>query len=109
LRQRVHEIAKAMLRDGLSKVHTVLSDWWLMDFQIERDGMDLKITYLDFGEWHPVPKKYELGADVTELLKLGKHKTRKTYELDVSCDGIVSIDKERELLLMPGLNDPDVD
>ena len=81
-----------------------------MDFQIERDGTDLTMTYLDFGEWYPVPKKYKLGAAVTELLKLVKHKTRNKYELDVICEGIVSIDKECELVLIPpGLDDEDVD
>lgn len=43
-------------------------------------------------------------------MKLVKHTTRNKYELDVSCEGIVSIDKERELVLIPpGLDDEDVD
>ena len=48
--------------------------------------------------------------EVTELLKLVKHKTRNKYELDVSCEGIVSVDKEHELVLLPPeLEDEDVD
>ena len=72
-----------------------------MDFEIERDGENLTITFLDYGKWYPVPQKYKLVREVADLLKLIKHKKRGRYEFSVSCTGIVSIDRDRELVLVP--------
>ena len=77
-----------------------------MDFRIERDGDDLSITYLDFGAWYPVPAKYKLKDEVVELLKLVKSKRRRRYELSTCSAGIVSIDRDRELVLVPPEGDP---
>jgi hypothetical protein len=101
LRQRMHRIAEDMIRDGRSKVCTLSSPWWSMDFRIERDGDDLSITYLDFGEWYPVPAKYKLAEEVAALLTLVKNKKRRRYELSTCSVGIVSIDRDRELVLVP--------
>jgi hypothetical protein len=101
LRLRVHQISEQMLRDGCSKVYTLSSHWWSMDFQIERTDAGLAITYLDYGKWYPVAKKYLLEQEVTALLQLVKHKNRGRYELSTCCAGIVSIDRDRELLLLP--------
>jgi hypothetical protein len=105
LRQRVHNIAEDMLEDGCSKVYTRSSSWWSMNFRIERDGDDLSITYLDFGKWYPVPDKYKLAEDVAALLTLVKNKEKRRYELLICCAGIVSIDGDRELLLVSPLCD----
>lgn len=101
LRGRVHLIAEEMIRDGRSRVYTPSSPWWLIVFRIERKGPDLSITYLDYGAWFPVPEKYKLAGEARELLELVRHKTRGHYELSVSSDGIVSIDRDRELVLVP--------
>lgn len=101
LRRRVRKIAEDMIRDGRSKVYTLSSPWWSMHFQIERDGDDVSITYLDFGEWYQVPAKYKLAEEVAASLKLVKHKKRRRYELSVCCAGILSIDGDRELVLVP--------
>jgi hypothetical protein len=101
LRQRVHSMAENMIRDGRSKVYTPSSPWWSMNFRIERNGENLSITYLDFGEWHPVPIKYNLANEVAELLKLVKNKKRRSYELSIGSAGTISIDRDRELLLVP--------
>ena len=71
-----------------------------MDFRIERDGEDLSITYLDFGEWYPVPAKYKLAEEVAALLELVKNKKRRRYELSICSAGIVSIARDRELVLV---------
>jgi hypothetical protein len=101
LRQRVHRIAEEMIRDGRSKVYTLSSPWWSMTFRIERTGTELSITYLDYGKWYPVVKKYKLEEEVQALLKLVKHKKRSRYELSTCSAGIVSIDRDRELVLVP--------
>jgi hypothetical protein len=106
LRQRVHEIAKSMIRDGLSKVYTLSSTWWSMDFQIKCTKANLTISYLDFGAWYPVPDKYKLEQEVVELLKLVKDTGRRHYELSTCSPGIVSIDRDRQLVLVPpGMTD----
>jgi hypothetical protein len=101
LRQRVHRIAEDMIREGRSKVYTLSSPWWSMDFRIERDGDDLSITYLDFGEWYPVPARYKLAEEVEALLTLVKNKKRRRYELSTCRGGLVSIERDRELVLVP--------
>jgi hypothetical protein len=101
LRKRVYKIAQDMIRDGRSKVYSLSSPWWSKDFQIERAGDGLSITYLDFGEWHPVPSKYKLAEVVGALLKLAKNKNRRRYKLSVCSAGIVSVDRDRELVLVP--------
>jgi hypothetical protein len=90
-----------MLSDGRSKVYNLSSTRWSLKFRIQRDGDGLAITYLDYGEWYAVPAKYKLAKEVEMLLKLVKHKRRAQYDLSTSSSGIVSIDRDRELLLMP--------
>ena len=106
LRRRVCAIAERMIRDGRSKVYTLSSPWWSIDFQIERDGDDLSITYLDFGVWYQVPANYKLAEVVAALLQLVKNKKRRRYELLICSAGIVSIDRDRELVLVPSEGDP---
>lgn len=101
LRQRVHRIAEDMLRDGLDKVYTLSSPWWSMDFKIERVGDGLSITYLDFGEWYPVPPKYNLAKEAAALLKFVKNKERTQYELSACIAGIVSVGPYQQLVLVP--------
>jgi hypothetical protein len=101
LRQRVHKIAENMIRDGRSSVYTPSSPWWSMSFRIERVGDDLSITYLDYGEWHSLPTGYELAEEIAALFKLVKNKERLRYELTACSAGIVSIDRDRELILVP--------
>jgi hypothetical protein len=101
LRQRVIEIATEMIRDGRSKFHTLASTWWSMDFEIARRGSELTITYLDYGQWYPVPIHYGLHDVVIELLKHVENNDRDRYELSAGCWGGVSIDRDRELILVP--------
>jgi hypothetical protein len=101
LRQRVLQIAEQMLRDGRCKIYTLASTWWSMTFRIERAGEALSITYRDFGAWYPVPSEYKLADEITAVLALVKDKTRQNYELSASCAGIVSVDRDRELVLVP--------
>jgi hypothetical protein len=101
LRQRVHRIAEEMIGDGRSKVYTLSSPWWSMKFQIERNDTDLSVSYLDYGKWYPVAAKYNLVQEIVELLKMVQNKTRHHYELSVCSAGIVSINRDRELVLVP--------
>ena len=68
---------------------------------VERSGSGLSISYLDFGKWTPVPEEYKLADEVVALLELVMNKDRNQYELVVSCEGLVSVDEDRELLLIP--------
>jgi hypothetical protein len=101
LRQRVFAIAERMLGDGLCRVYTQSSSWWSMRYRIEREQEELRITYLDYGEWYEVPAKYHLGEEVQSLLRLAKSKRLTRYELEVCSPGIVSVDNDRQLVLVP--------
>lgn len=100
LRLRVFRIAQDMIRGGRSKVYTLASPWWSMDFRIERAGANLAIQYRDYGEWYSVPEESGLSHEVSALLQLVQDKTRHHYDLEVNCAGIVSIDRDRQLLLV---------
>lgn len=101
LRQNVHKIATEMIRDGCCKVYTPQHSWWSMTFRIERNGNDRFVTYLTYGKWYPVPEQYVMSEAVRPLLDLVVNKDRPSYELSVLCVGIVSIDRDRELCLVP--------
>lgn len=101
LRQRIYRIAEAMIRDGRSKVYTLSSSWWSMDFKVERDGDELSITYLDYGKWYPVPAKYKLVEAAAALLEFLKNKGRRQYELSACITGSVSVGPHKQLVLIP--------
>jgi hypothetical protein len=110
LRRRLHRIAREMIRDGWSKTYSLSSPWWSMDYRIERTDTELAISYLDYGEWSPVPAEsaaeYGLDREVKKLLELVKHKRRSRYDLSVCEPGIVSVDRDRELVLVPPERQP---
>lgn len=101
LRKRLFKIAEDMIRDGCSKVYALSSPWWSMHFRIERDGDQLSISYLDFGEWYRIPNEYKIVDDVKTLIELSKSKNQRRYEVSICSAGIVSIDRDRELVLVP--------
>jgi hypothetical protein len=100
LRESVVALARQMIADGRSKVYTLRTGYWSMDFKIARTPRGLAIDYLDFGKYYRMPKRYGIVPLVQELLRHVKNKSKKEYELDVSDDGRVSIDRDRELVLM---------
>ncbi len=106
LRQRVCIIAEKMLRDGCSKVYQPSSAWWTLDFRIERDGDKLLVSHWDSGKWNPVPEKYKFSEEIAELLKLVKNQ-KQQYKVVVFKPGLISVDRDRELSLVPPDFDPD--
>jgi|GEM_PF-7007269 len=100
LRKTLHAIARRMLADGLSKVHTPNSPHWSASFQLAERGGRWKVTYLDFGRWRAVPGKYAFAAVLPGLLSAMKTR-RKSYELSVWRDGRVFADGGNQLVLEP--------
>jgi hypothetical protein len=100
LRKRVVALGKQMILDGKSKVYTPDKGYWRMSYKIERTPKNLVVTYLDRGKYYPVPKKYAIVPLVEELLQHVQNKSKAEYTLSVSDSEIVSIDRERELLLI---------
>ncbi len=99
LRRQIMKIAIDFLDNGLCKVYTKESEWWNLSFNIKKDKDNIYITYLDYGKWYNLPPKYELEKVVIELLELVKNKNKTEYELSVCSAGIVSIDRDTELVL----------
>lgn len=100
LRERVHAVAKKMIAEGKSKVYKLGSKYWSMQFQIERTREGIAVTYLDYGKYYPVPKEYDFVLLVEKLLAHTKNQNKAQYDLLVTDSGIVSIDRDRELVLM---------
>lgn len=100
LRKRTHVAVKLMIRDGLSQVYTSRS-YWSMDFKVKRMRTALQIQYLDYGKWYAVPAKYDFESMVEDLFALMKDPKARKCELTVTKDGIVSIDNDRQLVLVP--------
>lgn len=89
-----------MVADGLSRTATPDDYFWTMDFRIAQVGDDWQATYLDYGEWLPVPPSYGLIALIPKLLPLMKTRLPQ-YELSIFKDGEVFGDKGNELNLEP--------
>jgi hypothetical protein len=101
LRKCLHKVVKQMIRDGLSRIYTARHYHWHINFEIKRKRSGLQVQYLDYGKWYDVPTRYELRSIVEELLALVKNPKLRKYQLVVSKDGIVSVDKDRQLILVP--------
>jgi hypothetical protein len=103
IRKKCIAIAKAMLRDGLSRVFRVANEWWSFDFQVCIKNKRIEITYLDYGKWFILPKKYGLENEIKKLLQYVKNKKMKRFNFTVSSFGTVSVNKDIELVLNRGL------
>jgi len=101
LRKRIHKVARHMIRDGLSAVYKLRHDYWDMDYRIQRKRNALLIEYLDYGKWYAVPIKYDLVPLVASLLSMAKNQKQRKYEMTVTKDGIVSVDDDKQLVLVP--------
>lgn len=101
LRRRVFSIATAMIKDGRSKVYPAKHRYWSMTFRAERIGSRFKLSYLDYGEWYPVPASYGLESVMNKVLALVKHPKRNQFEIEATVDGLVSVDRDKELVLVP--------
>ena len=100
LRVKIHQTVSKMIRDGLSKVYTP-DHSWTMNLRIQRKRDGLKIEYLDYGKWYDVPKKYKFERHASDLLSLVKNSKPRKYDLAVTYYGLVSVDRDKQLLLMP--------
>lgn len=102
LRKRIHRTVKLMIRDGLSQVYGS-RDYWSMHFRVKRVRTAIQIQYLDYGKWYAVPADYDFESMTADLLELMKEPKARRCELTVTRDGIVSIDDDRQLVLVPPL------
>ena len=100
LRGRVMAVAEKMLADGLFKKLVPTQDYWKAEFRIQRTAKGLKIGLQNGARFPAVPSEYGFTPIVEELLQLLVHKDKEEYGLVVTSSGLVSIDKDKELLLM---------
>jgi hypothetical protein len=101
LRRRVHRAALQMLRDGRCHTYRPSSIHWIMGYKARRTAKGLVITYLDYGMWKPTPRKYGLQALAAELLEMCRHPNKRLIWFQVYKEGDVSVEQDRELLLVP--------
>jgi len=100
VRTRLVAMAERMLVDGLSKVYKAKSDFWKMDLLLVKQGVQWKVTYLDFGKWRDLPAEYELVELLPALLPLMKSRKAR-YALGIMKSGEVFVDGGNELALEP--------
>jgi hypothetical protein len=100
LRKQLHQVARRMIQNGLSKVYTS-RDYWSMDFRFERTAGAISISYLDYGQYYPVPSAYAMEPLLQQLLPLCRQRNLKKGELVITKDGLVSVDRDRQLVLLP--------
>lgn len=100
IRKNLYAIAYDMIKDGLSKVHTLDSTYWSINYKILSKKEIKEILYLDYGNWIPVPSKYRVLEEALKLLPFTKSKNLEMFELVVVCNGIVSVNRDRELVLI---------
>lgn len=100
IRKEIYSITVKMLEDGLDKLHTTESNWWSFDFRVDVKFGKTHIEYVDYGEWYSVPKQYKLVNEVEKLKPFFKSKNLKEFEFVVTKAGTVSVNHDRELLLV---------
>jgi hypothetical protein len=105
LRRDVVDLAVRMLGDGRSKVYKASSPHWRMGFKILRTTVGKqaawRLDYVDYGVWSAVPAAYNPAALAARVVALTKHPDRDHYEMSVHRDGMVTVDRDKELLLTP--------
>jgi hypothetical protein len=101
LAKKLQAIARRMLQDGLSKVYKLRDFHWTMTYRVEHKSTPWKVTYLDYGKWIPLPKRYDLVALLPELARLMKNPRQRRFELSVWKDGHVFVDRGNQLTIDP--------
>ncbi len=99
LRSKAMEVARQMLRDGLSRVYTLDKPWWSLEFKIKRYRSGVELSFLDYGQWYPLPSMYEMESLAVDLLKFVQNPDKVEFDLSICSAGIVSVDRDRELVL----------
>ena len=99
LRLELVALGNRMVRDKLSKVYTTRSSQWSHNFKLILQGSAWRIDYLDYGVWYPLPAKYKPADLAPRIVALTKHPKRKRYEMVVTHSGLVSLDRDKELVL----------
>ncbi len=101
LRRQLVAIARRMLADGLSRVNKPRDFYWSMNLRLVKRAGRWQVTYLDYGQWYPLPAKYGLLALLPDLLSLMKNPRKPRYELNIVKTGFVFADGGNQLSLEP--------
>ena len=105
LRRQIHKAAIAMLRDkNISPIYSPRDDWWSLELHgIRQQDGSIHLEYLRYGERLPLPPEHASTATplFAVLLTHVKHTKRASYQITIIKSGLVSVDKDRELVLEP--------
>lgn len=99
VRRRVMAAFKVMENDGL--LEDTMLGYFKGKFRITRTGKGTQVAIGDGKKFSPLAAKYKFEPIVDELLQLVINKNRPAYEMTVTGKGLVSIDRDHELLLRP--------
>lgn len=99
VRRRALAAVKMMEDDGL--LEDTMLGYFRGEFRITRKGKTTKVAYAVGKRFSPLASKYNFEPIVDELLQLVINKNRPEYEMTVTGKGLVSIDRDHELLLLP--------
>jgi hypothetical protein len=101
LRRAMMTIARKML--GKLTSYTA-RDYWSVALRAERKAGRLVVTYMGkggiHGVWPQVPPAYGVEAPVAQLLTMVKHPNKGKWDITITKSGIVTFDRDKELLLV---------
>ncbi len=101
LRRALVALGAAMVAAGACNVHDSPRAWKQRFKAVRVGNTGWAFSYLRFGEQRRVPKKYGLEPRWLELLPHCKHPQHTSFDLLVSSSGLVSVDRDQQLLLVP--------
>lgn len=101
LAQKLLEIARHMLKDGLSRVYNLRAFHWTVELRVQRNV----VTYLDYGKWIPLPATYDIAALLPQLSRLLKHPRARRFDISIWKDGHVFVDGGNQLTIEPRARD----
>jgi hypothetical protein len=100
------ELATAMVRDGLLRWDMTRmaepSDDWNVRLRVTRSDEGWTFEHRNEAAWHALPERYGMAPLWERVRKLCKRPEASTFDLHVQRRGLVSIDRDKQLVALPG-------
>lgn len=97
LRKALHRGARALVRDGLQRPHTLTGGGWSVSFNFQRSEAGWSVERLVRGKWLAVPPEYTLAEHGPELRAVYGRPRKARFVVQVIDSGLVAVERDMEL------------
>ncbi len=96
-RKALYRGARALVRDGLQRPHTLTGGWWSVSLSFRRSDAGWSVERLVRGKWLAVPAEYPLAEQGPELRAVYGHPRKTRFAVQVIDSGLVTLERDMEL------------